>query len=462
MREAGDRARLLRAWPTAARRYAAALELWPAGDPARPELLLRLGEARFNGEQQGAPELEEASAALLAAGNRDAAAHAETLLAFIAFFRGDGEGRNRHGLRAFELVRDQPPSSAKAAVLTRMASNLMMTDQVPQSLGLASQALAVARAVDDPELAYTLTVNGLARTRAGDPGGIEDLEAAALLAESQRSSHSEYFWVQVVTGYGWIADLGPRAAAAMARSEQAAERFGSVPGRRINVDSVRAMYFYVVGDWPAALASAERVIAFPLPFFMKTPCRLARGRVRLGAGDVEGAAEDARVALEIARVSGHSGLLQPALSFSAFMAMSAGRTEEAAKLTAELADGLSIGFVHCDSGVDMGLALARFGYGPELFDAEGMVRTGFTRGVRAVVAGEYAAAAEIYGGFGARADEARCRVLDAERLLAEGRDAEAADQLVAAAAFYDDAGATAHRDAVDRLLVRAGAADPIG
>jgi len=44
LRAAGDRAATLGANQAAARHYRAALELCPAGDPARPELLLRAGE----------------------------------------------------------------------------------------------------------------------------------------------------------------------------------------------------------------------------------------------------------------------------------------------------------------------------------------------------------------------------------------------------------------------------------
>ena len=46
LREAGDRAEALGGWETAARFHAEALELSPEGDPARGQLLLRLGRAR--------------------------------------------------------------------------------------------------------------------------------------------------------------------------------------------------------------------------------------------------------------------------------------------------------------------------------------------------------------------------------------------------------------------------------
>jgi predicted ATPase len=54
LREAGDRAFSLNSFAAAARWYTAALELWPAGHPQRPQLLLRLGETRLYAESAAA------------------------------------------------------------------------------------------------------------------------------------------------------------------------------------------------------------------------------------------------------------------------------------------------------------------------------------------------------------------------------------------------------------------------
>src|SRR5207253_3057725 len=43
LRDAGDRAFALKAWPAAAQFYAEALELWPEDDPERPYLVFRGG-----------------------------------------------------------------------------------------------------------------------------------------------------------------------------------------------------------------------------------------------------------------------------------------------------------------------------------------------------------------------------------------------------------------------------------
>ncbi len=55
LREAGDRASALNAFASASRFYRAALDLWPADDPERFEILLGLGRAEQQTEEAGAP-----------------------------------------------------------------------------------------------------------------------------------------------------------------------------------------------------------------------------------------------------------------------------------------------------------------------------------------------------------------------------------------------------------------------
>src|SRR5262249_37679186 len=73
-------------------RLARALELCPADDPERPELLLRWADAAFQSGRtsEAAAPLEEAPAALRARGEREAAARALILLARVTFRLGEG------------------------------------------------------------------------------------------------------------------------------------------------------------------------------------------------------------------------------------------------------------------------------------------------------------------------------------------------------------------------------------
>ena len=88
LRDAGDRALSLNAFPAAARFFSAALELWPLDDPERPSLLFHLGKSTYYAETAGAEVLEEARDALLAVGDHETAAEAETFLAYLAHHHG--------------------------------------------------------------------------------------------------------------------------------------------------------------------------------------------------------------------------------------------------------------------------------------------------------------------------------------------------------------------------------------
>ena len=58
LRDAGDRALSLNAFPAAARYFRAALDLWPRADPERPSLLFRLGKSTYYAETAGTEVLE--------------------------------------------------------------------------------------------------------------------------------------------------------------------------------------------------------------------------------------------------------------------------------------------------------------------------------------------------------------------------------------------------------------------
>ena len=62
LRDAGERALSLNAFPAAERYFLAALDLWPEQDLERPSLLLRLGQARYYANTEGADVLADASA----------------------------------------------------------------------------------------------------------------------------------------------------------------------------------------------------------------------------------------------------------------------------------------------------------------------------------------------------------------------------------------------------------------
>ena len=82
----------------------------------------------------------------------------------------------------------------------------------------------------------------------------------------------------------------------------------------------------------------------------------------------------------------------------------------------------------------------------------GHPETRWTDAARAYVAGDFVAAAEILQRIGSRPDEAEARLRAAEQLVAEGRRAEADEQLQQALEFYRSVGATRYIRECEALL----------
>ena len=95
LRDAGDRASSLQAWPAAARFYTEALELWPEDDPELPHLRFRCGRARFNADGTGLDLLEAAVDELEAAGDVEAAAQAAVVTGRAHWQQGEAAEHDR-------------------------------------------------------------------------------------------------------------------------------------------------------------------------------------------------------------------------------------------------------------------------------------------------------------------------------------------------------------------------------
>src|SRR5207244_8514168 len=78
--------------------------------------------------------------------------------------------------------------------------------------------------------------------------------------------------------------------------------------------------------------------------------------------------------------------------------------------------------------------------------------TPYVRAARAIAAGDFRSAAEIFGEIGELSFEAFYRLRAAEQLVAQGRRAEADEQLRPALAFYRGVGATRYVREGEALL----------
>jgi class 3 adenylate cyclase len=439
LREAGDRAAALGGWETAARFHAEALELSPEGDPGRGQLLLRLGRDRCRAEMAGEEELTAAREALLAAGGPVAAAEAEMLLGELAFLQGRGGDREAHHARALDLVAGAPPSATSAAVLRGAMMHLIVASRHAEGLAVAREVLSMARTLGLPDLEVdALGAIGTARVEGGDPGGLEDLEAAiAMVGEAGTPSailwHMNLAWTAAALG-----DLR-RCFTALAAAERLAERFGSRRWRRA-IELQRVAERYWTGRWDEAVAVVDAMVATGERSYLASECRLWRGRIHLAGGRLEDALEDAQAAHALAEEAGDPQDLHPTRAFLARALLAAGRRDEAAELARRLLAGLGGGVLVPDLGADLGMVLAELGIGAGALDRLGIPASPWLDAARALAAGDPLAAADRYAAIGSRPDEADARLAGARRLARQGRPAEAKAQEATARAFLATTG----------------------
>jgi class 3 adenylate cyclase/tetratricopeptide (TPR) repeat protein len=435
--EAGDRAAALGGWETAARFHAEALELCPEGDPGRGQLLLRLGRDRCRAEAAGQEELAAAGEALLAAGDPVAAAGAEMLLGEVAFLQG--RGREAHLARALDLIAGAPPSTTRAEVLRGAMLHLMVASRHAEGLEVGREVLALARTLGRRDLEIdALGAIGTTRVEAGDPGGLDDLEAAIAMGEAAGTPDTARWYLNLAWAAAVLGDLR-RCFDALAAGERLAERFGSRRWRRA-IELQRVAERYWRGRWDEAVAVVDAMVAGGERSNLAWECRLWRGRIRLAGGRLAAALADARAAHALAEEAGDPQDLQPTRAFLARALLAAGRREEAAAVAERLLAGLGGGMLGPDLGADLGMVLADLGIEAGALDRLGIPPSPWLEAARALAAGDPLAAADRYAAIGSRPDEADARLAAARRLARQGRPAQARTQEAAALAFLATTG----------------------
>jgi class 3 adenylate cyclase len=459
LREAGDRALSLNAFAAAARWYQAALELWPANDPERSRLMLRLGEARSWAESTGNELLEAARDALLGQGDREPAAEAELLLGGLLLSQGQGKDGLEHDRRAVALLEDAEPSSTKARALHGLSNRLWGGGHLQEAVLVGRQALAMAEALGLDELrARTLNTIGSARVLSGDRGGLADLEQSVTLAAQVNSPYTPPHYANLATTVIALGDLA-RGFELQASGREAAERFGVTRNLRW-FRAERTFQDYWQGHWEAALDGADQFLAETeagSPHFMEGTCRLVRGLIRLARGELPGALADAASAVELAGQMGDPEALLPALAFHARVLLANGHLERASdqadQLLVVLAERGMLA-INPDWSGQLAVVLQPLGRGAELVALAVKVAmpTPWLQAATAIARGHLNRAADIYAAIGSLPDEAYLHLRAAEQQLSTGRAAEARAQLQQALAFYRRVAATGYLRQADGLV----------
>ena len=457
---AADRAVSLNAFAQGVRFYRQALALWPEDDPGRAHVLLRLGEALRFFDETGTQELTAAVEGLVAVGDLEDAAAAETLLADLTHLRGDRATSDKHLARASELTREVPASPAKAFVLAQLARFHMLAGRSEPALTAAADALALADRFElDSVRALALNTRGTTRAFKGDRGGIADLEESLAVAqETGAAFHIVRAYTNLGAAYGFLGDF-VHSCEVNAENLRLTERLGLQGISRWQRANVASDYVQL-GRWDEALDIVEAFIAdveAGTPHVQEWVCRWVRADVRLGRGDEAGALADLELGVPLARANADPANLADALSIYARFLLDVGRIGEAADLFDEV---LEFGREHEGAGLgsfETATVARRLGRARETIDLidEFLPPERKTPPVQAALLfleGDFAGAANRYGEMQLLFLEALACLIGGEALVDEGRHEEGDALLRRALPFFKSVSATRYIRRCEVLL----------
>jgi class 3 adenylate cyclase/tetratricopeptide (TPR) repeat protein len=456
LRDAGDRASALNAFAQASGFYREAIRLWPEDEPGRPRLLFGYASAlHATGDPRREQLLEEARAALLAAGDLDTAAEADALLADTWWILGRRDRVEQHLHRAISLVQDRAASPAKARVLAAVARFRRLAGATEEAIRVAQDALALAEELDLSELqADALITLGEGRWRLGDDGGKEDLERGTALAVQANALR--------VAGRGYnnlatVMDDKVKSIELLRLSRQVSERLGDKERVRFAWAHIAAEMF-VHGDWDEALQIADDFLAdcdAGHGHVQEPGMRIVRAWMHLGRGDSDGALADAERTMALARAEGSSEESLNMLANVALVYGELGRLTEAQALADEVLSHEAAAVAR--HGLDLAFVADRIGRSTalrgKLAAAAQPGRAAFEQVAELVATGNLDGAAERAKETGLRSIEADTRLLAARHFVEQGRHMEASEQLEKALVFHRSVGATRFIREAEALLV---------
>jgi class 3 adenylate cyclase/tetratricopeptide (TPR) repeat protein len=449
-RDAGDRALALNAFPTALQFYARALELWPQGESDWPIVVLRHAQADLSIRQGGAypyPLLLPAVERMLAAGDVEAAAEAEAVLAEADWFAGRSDSTFARLEHARRLIADRPPSLAKTKTYAETSRFLMLASRTAEAVEVGQETLALARELGLRELqAHALNNIGTARASTGDLGGIADLEEAFGIADAINSPEA----IRALGNHASLtADHGdlPRAHELYEQVVDLSERRG-ISGFAEWCRVELAYLDYLHGFWGDAYKGAEGFLeGVEEAHYMETIARQVRAEILIARGEVERAVSESERALAFARHAKDPQVLYPTLAVNAHLLALAGRRPEAARQTAELLALVSEHEYHANRwAIALVFTLDALGRSADGLDVLSRLETStpWRTAALAYTKGDRNRAADILGGMGNHTDEAYARLRAAE----EGGTSE---QLERALEFFGGVAATAYVRRVEAL-----------
>jgi class 3 adenylate cyclase/tetratricopeptide (TPR) repeat protein len=461
LRDAGDRAMTLNALPQAEMYFRQAVGLAAGDAEERPQLLFRLGRARYLRDEEGGNELETAQGGLLAAGDRDMAAEAALLLSDLAWKSGRRADVLQHLEQARSLVAGTPPSRAHVSVLSSVVRYTMLADDNESTIELGRQALSMAEQLGlDVYRANLLNSVGCARAALGDREGLVAIEESIDLALKANSindvlrGHNNLVPMTIL--YGDVEGGFRRAAETL----RLARHYGHNGFARFMEGGAMVASQYHLGRWEEALEYAETFLASVeegSPHYQSASAYCFRGLIRVARGESAGAVNDAERGVELARGIEDPQALHSVLAMASFIFVLTDNDQRAHETVREALDAFrslhKLGFTAVEMH-HLAWAVWKVGSEDELLQviAREPFRSPWAQVAEAVAGGDFRGAADVVALTGAVNSEAFYRLRAAEGLVADGRRAEADEQLRRALAFYRSVGATRYVREGEALL----------
>ncbi len=449
LRDAGRRAYALSALDAASGFFRRALELWPTDDPECPRLMFELGNVLFLAEGEGGVELQEAADRLLATGDVEGAAEAESRLGYSCWVRGMRQEARRHSERSVELIAGLRETRTTAAIRAYAWRNqLLQGDRPPLEEGQRILTVTEKLGTSEDVLNARITLAIGRANLAGDVAiAIGDLESVLQEALRLNSFVAARAFINLGAFTMVAGDLG-HAAELHRAGVEVARRFSSH-----HADWLEAAVVgddFLSGAWDRAIEGASTMLEDREPSaYVDWGLHSVLAVVSAARGNRAAAGLHAAALIASARDIGDPQVLQPALSVCARLALDAGNESHARALIAELAESLASDAALGPDVIDGCITAESVGLGGDLaaaLAAAVMTTPWITVGGH-IVAGRFEEAGDLLYSCGDYAHAALVRLYAAERA---GRETP---ELREAVAFYERVGATAYLARAERLLV---------
>ncbi len=419
--DATERAAALSNYAGAAAYARTALELLDENSPLRPRLLFQLGKAESALRGEGRDELLQAATAFEAAGDLELAAESRVLVALGGFLVGREDELNEQLELATELVSDRPASHAKATVWASRARTSYLAGRYDEALELGREALTMAENVGADEIrAEALLYAGGAKFELGDRTGLDDMRESLELA---KSINSAAHIARICNNLSIMVRLDGNVEESAAVADEGlavARRFGMEANVQFAL-AARPFSLWERGHWDEALAAADAFASGPVGRSTHlVSMHLMRGLSALARDDPKLALESTAVAMETVRASMAALVKFPAFAMRSFVLAALGELDEAREtLTALIRIRREAGIQFAFGGDAHAVwAWQQVGLLDELVtEFRNSLRTPWGKAAEAVLAGDWAQAAEIYERCGSVVATAFAR-------LQSGRDAD--------------------------------------